>query len=289
MSPSESPPVRLTLEMIRSPEFWRQQCPALSINGRLASWDRDVGTLSSTTLDIYQQHMREEGYIQDRNLACERLAPALADAVRTCKRLGLSPVFVFVFDEAWECFYSLYPMISSMLGETYRVLPDFFAWHIDPQAGESGNIPHRDQGYKSLAEDRSPKSLTVWIPLTEATPQNSCIYVLPANRDPVYGTENEDKLQVDLTQIRALPAKPGDFIVWSQALLHWGSATTRFAAHPRISLGMDFRRADFPDFDGTEFNVVPFANLDFNERLKLIARNIHAFPQWAQLAQLLVS
>ena len=279
MNPSESLPVGPSLETIRRPEFWREQCPTLSITERLASWDRDVGTLSSTTRGLYQERMREEGYFQDHNAACARLAPALAAAVRTCKRLELPPVFVFVFDEAWECLYSLHPMLSAMLGENYRVQPEFWAWHVDPQAGEAGNVPHRDRGYQCLAPDKSPNSLTVWVPLTEAIPQNGCIYVLPANRDPVYGTENEHRLQIDLTQIRALPARPGEFIVWSQALLHWGAATSRFAPHPRISMGMDFQRGDLPDVEEPELLMAPFSNPGFDQRLRLIARQITRYQQ----------
>ena len=81
----------------------------------------------------------------------------------------------------------------------------------NPQAGEAGWPPHRDKGRQALAADGTPTSLTVWIPLTEATPENGCLYILPTHRDPVYGTDNENKFQGDLPQIRAVPSKPGDF------------------------------------------------------------------------------
>lgn len=294
MRPAEIPPIGPSLEKIRQPDFWREQCPALSINGRLETWDRHLDAPSSTTLEIWHARLSEEGYFQGRNSDCERLAPALTEAVITCKRLGLPPAFVFVFDEVWECFYGLHPMLSSMLGDTYRVQPEFWAWHVDPRAGEAGNVPHRDRGYQCLAADKSPNSLTVWVPLTEALPDNGCIYVLPANRDPVYGTEDEHKLQIDLTQIRALPAKPGDVLVWSQALLHWGAATSRFAPHPRISIGMDFQRGDLTNVEEPELLTAPFSNPGFDQRLRLIARQIIRYqqkeiPQFTRLAEQLLA
>jgi ectoine hydroxylase-related dioxygenase (phytanoyl-CoA dioxygenase family) len=198
-----------------------------------------------------------------------------------------------MFDEAWECFHGLRSMLALFLGEGYRALPDFWAWHVDPQAAQAGWAPHRDKGRMSLAADGTPLSLTVWIPLTEATPQNGCIYVLPANRDPVYGTENENNLQIDLTQIRALPGKPGDFICWSQAVLHWGAATSRFASHPRISMGVDFQRSD-ATYPEPELLISPFTNLSFDQRIKLIARQIPRYqrtedPRFTRLAEQLLA
>ena len=47
---------------------------------------------------------------------------------------------------------------------------------------------HRDKGPRSLFKNGKPKSLTIWIPLTDANTENSCMYVLPANRDTGYHT-----------------------------------------------------------------------------------------------------
>ena len=90
--------------------------------------------------------MREEGYFQLRNETLEILAPKLADAIRTCVTLDIPPAFIFLFDETWACFQSLHPILGGLLGESYRMLPDFWAWHVDPQAGQAGWKPHRDKG-----------------------------------------------------------------------------------------------------------------------------------------------
>jgi hypothetical protein len=288
MSLVETLTVDTRAEEIASPAFWRAHFPSLSINQRLAAWDGDAGTLPSDTRRLYGERMREEAYFQDRAETFVRFAPLLAEAVRTCKRLDIPPTFIFLFDETWQCFYSLHPMLSHFLGDNYMVLPDFWTWHVDPQAGESGWRPHRDKGRNALAPDGAPLSLTVWAPLTEATPQNGCMYILPANRDPVYGTEQEKNWKVELAYIRALPGQPGDFFCWNQAVLHWGSATSRFARHARISMALEFQRGDIKPFNTPL--IKPFSNISFEWRLKLVGKQIlqyrHMYPLAARFEQL---
>ena len=43
-----------------------------------------------------------------------------------------------------------------------------------------------DKGRRALFEDGSPKSLTTWIPLSNATALNGCMYIVPALHDPTF-------------------------------------------------------------------------------------------------------
>ncbi|MBI1180970.1 MAG: hypothetical protein GC201_10460 [Alphaproteobacteria bacterium] len=293
MSLIETVSVESRVEEMTRPAYWKANFPNLTVNERLAAWDRDAGRLPSETRRLYGARMREEGYFQDRNDTFVRFVPLLAEAVLTCKRLDIPPAFIFLFDETWQCFYALDPMLRYFLGDGYKVLPDFWTWHVDPAANEAGWRPHRDKGRQALAADGTPVSLTVWAPLMEATPQNSCMYILPANRDPVYNTEDEKTWKIDLASIRALPGKPGDFFCWNQAVLHWGGASSRFAPHPRLSMALEFQRGD-----RTPFNtplIEPFSNLTFEARLKLVGKQIlqykHMYPlapRFQQLAERLL-
>jgi hypothetical protein len=87
-----------------------------------------------------------------------------------------------------------------------------------PAKGDSGWAPHRDMGRTSLFDDGSPKCITTWIPLSSATPLNGCMYIVPALHDPTYATADEANWKVDPSSVRALPANPGDFLVWNQAV-----------------------------------------------------------------------
>lgn len=277
--------------------FWRQHFPGLSLPGD--NRRRDTAKYRYAKIDPQAQawlgaRMRDEGYFQFGNDTFAELAPKLADAVRTCVKLDIPPAFIFLFDEAWSCFQSLNPLLAGFLGEEYAMLPDFWAWHVDPQAGQSGWRPHRDKGRMALRPDGTPVSLTVWAPLADATPLTSCMYLLPINRDPVYNTENEASWQIDITAIRALPGKAGDFFCWNQAVLHWGSQSSPFAPHPRISMALEFQRSDIKPFNTPL--LAPFEPLDFGQRLKLVGKQIlqyrHMYPlaaRFESLAQKLVA
>jgi hypothetical protein len=65
---------------------------------------------------------------------------------------------------------------------------DFWAWYIDPLKEEKGWQPHRDRDTMSTTPD--PQYCTVWIPLTDATLDNGCMFVLPARFDNEYHCTN---------------------------------------------------------------------------------------------------
>ena len=173
---------------LMKPDFWLENFPGLTINDRLKTWNRPSPALPDETRNLYFARMLEEGYFQDQSAACARIVPKLAEAVFRCRELDIPPPFIFLFDETWECFYAQDAMIRFFLGDAYKVLPDFWTWHVDPTAGEAGWRPHRDKGRATLAANGVPTTLTLWIPLTESTPQNGCMYVLPANVVPFYNS-----------------------------------------------------------------------------------------------------
>jgi ectoine hydroxylase-related dioxygenase (phytanoyl-CoA dioxygenase family) len=165
------------------------------------------------------------------------------------------------------------------------MLPDFWAWYIDPRAGTSGWAPHRDKGHRSLYPDGRPKSLTVWLPLTEATPLNGCMYVVPAYRDPTYNTPNDKEYRFTAQDIRALPSPAGGLFMWTQAVVHWGSHSSPLAAGPRISIAFEFQRGDVPPMNTPL--IPPLSSLSVPQRLRLICKQIlqyaHMYPLTAQL------
>ena len=186
-------------------------------------------------------------------------------------RTRLPPVFLFLFNDVWRCFYALRPAIAPLVGAPLCALPYFWLWHINPKSGEAGWTPHVDKGPYALTPDGKPLSLTVWIPLSKATPLNSCIYVLPASSDPEYRAEQRLR-EVDVTQVRALPADPGDWLCWNQAILHWGSASSRFAEEPRMSMALEFQTGAVAPFNEPLIHD-PDA-LTFQAKLRLIAKQI---------------
>jgi len=268
------------LDTLTNKSFWETEFPKLSINQSLSGKTVEFNSLNKEKLDMINEQVNTEGYFQEHDGELKEIATVLSEAVITLADIGLPPVFIFVFDEAWRAFYRQHAILQRLLNEKYFVLPDFWVWHVDPLTQESGWRPHRDKDRFSLRPDGSPQSLSVWIPLTEATPLNGCIYIVPADRDSVYNTEQERYWDVDLGDVRALPAVPGDVLGWNQAILHWGAKANKRAPIPRISMAMEFQRTDIPPYNTPLMD--PFSDVEFDMRLKLIGKQIlqyqHMYP-----------
>ena len=161
-----------------------------------------------------------------------------------------SPAFLFASEAPWKLFQSLSDLFEETLGTTVGWLPDFWAWYVDPKKKEFGWSKHRDRPGNSLFNDGSPKCLTCWIPLTESTPANGCIYVVPKQYDKSYGLNPNSSFSIEgYPAIRALPGMPGDVFVWDQTLLHWGARSSEFCDSPRLSMALELQRTDIPPLD----------------------------------------
>ena len=124
--------------------------------------------------------------------------------------------------------------------------------------------------------------VTVWIPFTEATPLNGCMYVLPLPSDPNFPDRPDVFGAGSFQDIRALPAQAGSVLAWNQYLMPWGGAASKWADGPRISTGIYVQAGDVPLF--TDKPVDFDQPLPFAKRLALIASNmllyqtVHQFP-----------
>src|SRR5207244_2616081 len=95
----------------------------------------------------------------------------------------------------------------------------------EPTPGASGWPPHCDDANR-------PNRVTVWIPLSDATLDNGCMYVVPRDRA---AADADARLQA----CRALPAAAGSILGWNFDVLHWGSTCTR-PGEPRIAISQEF-------------------------------------------------
>jgi len=268
--------------MNKDKSFWK------SLNPNLHICDDDF--LQQTIIDFDQSVLNfvtnqslNEGYFQLDPVEWSLPISEMATAITNLKTNNIQTVFAFVYDEYWIMFYKLHKLISSILGD-YKRIPGFWAWHVDPTKEESGwNIPHRDKGKESLFPDGRPKSYSFWLPLSDATPLNGCLYVVPSNRDPFYNKLHEGKLEFNYADIRALPAQAGSVIGWTDCTLHWGSKSSKLSNSPRISIAMEFQRVDVHPFSSPLSDYNYFFN--YEERLKLIWQQISQYQYWYHLEQ----
>lgn len=255
-------------------DHWRSLNPALSISLSSKAYS-DLPRIDDDRLLSFQRGFDREGYVHLHEALDESTLSVLAPAVEAIVKTGMPPVFAFVYDEPWMVFRRLSKIVEQILGAPSVMMPAFWVWYVDPRLKQSGWRPHRDYGHQALFPDRRPKSVNVWISITEATTLNGCMYVVPAEWDPTYGTERDKTFFFDHRSIRALPAKAGDAFIWNQALLHWGSRASEGAGGPRISMALEFQRADVAPFDTPLFDSQTI--FSFDQRLALIAVQIQKY------------
>jgi hypothetical protein len=110
------------------------------------------------------------------------------------------------------------------------------------------------------------------------------MYIVPANRDPTYKTDEdlrESKYWPHiLPNIRALPGKSGSVLIWNQAVWHWGSKTSSRVIEPRISVSVEFQSRKTLPYNKPISNPLLFPT--YNDRISLIAKQIlqyqHMYP-----------
>lgn len=245
-------------------EYWPRLAPSLHVCDR--SFMRACRPLRLTNDQLRQlkSQMLHEGYFHLPPMDWNLPLPEMADVIRRLASFGAPPVLAFHYDEFWLMYKQLEPLLRTLLGDDPVMLPEFWAWHVDPKHQGAGWAPHRDRGHTSLLPDGSAKVVTLWLPLTDATPLNGCLYIVPADRDPTYGTAEEGWHGFSLADIRALPARSGSILGWNQAVLHWGSHAADRDTPPRISIACEFQRRD----------VEPYNQhlLDFREPPDMAAR-----------------
>jgi Phytanoyl-CoA dioxygenase (PhyH) len=256
-------------DTLRNRDYWRDLAPGLHIADQAflkpgAASNGAAGEAAGEAID-------REGYTQLHALDLGADLAAMAGVARKLSAGNLDPVFAFVYDEFWRPFFRLDALYRHLLGD-YAFLPNFWAWDVDGKRGGAGWGPHRDVGSASLMPDGSPKALTTWIALSRATPLNGCLYMVPSHADPTYGTEADVNWKFDYADIRALPAEPGDVLMWNQAVVHWGGKASPHAPESRVSMSLEVQRKDTLPAGAPV--ITPWQIVPFEQRLKMIGEKI---------------
>lgn len=260
--------------------YWKRFEKNLHVFDEIFLKNQKSFRLDENTQTLVSKKITQEGYFQLPVQNWEIDFQVLANLIGKLKKEKIPTTFAFVYDEYWLIFWKLSQISQHLFGDHALRLPDFWAWHVDPQNRDEGWTPHRDKDYQTLNVDGSPKSITFWIPLTNAFPGNGCMYIVPANFDKNYGTPDDKKWDFDLSSIRALPAEAGSIFCWNQAVLHWGSKCSPFETEPRVSIAMEFQSSRIGPLNQP---VMPVNEIpSFEIRLKLIAKQIlqyqHMYP-----------
>ena len=269
--------IHALLGEISSPHFWQSLAPGSTITGEPFGAASPSGALASDEGSRYVMRLCEDGYFQTPPRVDATTLDEMLRCVDAVMRQGLPPIFALVYDVFYRACASFHPALVAVLGERYRLIPNFWVYHIAPSEEDRGFEPHRDAEYcDTIRPDGLPTVITAWIAITEATPLNGCMYILPRGRDPEYAAAVHD-LQKGATRyavqdVRAVPALPGTMSCWNQYVFHWGSRSSKWSPWPRVSYAMYFQRGDVPPVDRSAL-AVPSA-ISFEKRLGIILRGI---------------
>lgn len=190
-----------------------------------------------------KRRLDEDGYFKlpqvfesDRILRMRRIV----EAVRAD---GWPVAFAFVFDDFWSIARSprVESFLEAALGAGYLQNTVVWAHWVSAEKGVAGWSPHDD--YRTGGET----FLSAWIPLSDATVENGCMFLLPTALSRQIGEAvdaNKDLpprvFRSALQDVIALPVPAGAMIGWRGDILHWGGANAG-SIEPRLSLALEFR------------------------------------------------
>ena len=243
---------------------WQRLAPGLTISSSPEA--RSMSTPGEPMSSRGLERMMVDGIVRLDACFNDRLTRPLQDAMAAIRADGLHPVFVFVYDEPWIVMAQILRRLSRSLQMELDALPDFWGWHLDPRTDAGGWSVHRGWYEDVRGEDRLPSLLNVWVSLSEATPRNACMHLVPLGDDPAW-PHSLSRRPFQTTSARAMPTRPGDVLAWNANVLHWGGSCDPTFGQVRASLSFSFIRRGWQRA-GRALEGSP----SFRERLDLVAR-----------------
>ncbi|OEU15343.1 hypothetical protein FRACYDRAFT_240027 [Fragilariopsis cylindrus CCMP1102] len=228
------------------PVTWKEICPGLSLTSAVHKKDVQNGKIEVTPntqikVKRRQEKLTHDGYaLVDDSLDVK----LIREGIEALYHRKLPATFILMFDETWKLALESKRILEKSSHKKNIFNYDLLAWYIPP--GSAGFSPHRDRqpddASTTFHSDNQPKFITQWIALSDATPANSCLYVIPKPYDPGYTTGditeestttttsiNDNPLYRALStkesfqHIRCLPRKAGQSILFTHRIIHWGS------------------------------------------------------------------
>jgi hypothetical protein len=240
---------------ITDADYWRELNPTLTVSdeppaARAAVYPR--GWASDARV---QARLCDDGYCVTPPIVPPDEVARLRVAVERIVARGLPPGCALMYDEFYRMYAGVLAASEPIMGPDPVLLPeDFWAFFVPPGDGAGSYWtafpPHRDwvNADPSVMAGDLPSVLVGWIALSDVSTDDSCLYAVPGSCDAGFRSGNRavDPTQFRLEDIRALPVSAGQVVMFSTHIAHWGSRSSRWATHPRISVSVLFQRRDAP-------------------------------------------
>lgn len=266
---------------VENSEYFRALAPELSITDTpLSGVSAHPSAEAAAWWTREQRCLIDEGYAQLESVVPAEDSARLATAIARLKSAGLHPIFAYVYDESWRIVARIAPALDAILGPMWALAADFWAWHVEPSAGERGWPAHRGWYDHLATAEGLPLIVNAWVALTDATPLNGCMHLVPLSRDPSFphALGNED---VPEQSVLALPTAARDALLWNANVLHFGGTTSPRAEGPRVSVSFT-AVSPAAGFPGTLLSSR--APLSFRDRLDLIAQQLVTYASHERIS-----
>ncbi|RKO84696.1 hypothetical protein BDK51DRAFT_32565 [Blyttiomyces helicus] len=257
-----------SLEDLITPEYWKSLCPNLTVSRSLPQTSTPLTEPPGNSI---RDRVLRDGFtpLEGTTTPTTGVTPGtglgapipwsinlahLVTGIQTLAEHGWPAWYIAMYDETWLLGHEISDVVFRATGNLPSL--DFLAWHVDPREGQTGFSPHRDRQPadppSTFRADGTARYTTVWVALTDAVPQNSCLYVIPAPFDPFYikgddlSADANDPLSVltptarDYQHIRAVPLRAGAALLFTHRLVHWAGRGDSLHPTPRVSLAWVF-------------------------------------------------
>jgi hypothetical protein len=264
------------------PAYWVRLNPNLTVGGAGRTPDESP-PIDERRHNELVRRLAGEGIFQTDPVLPAPLVARMRGGIEALRAAGWPLAFAFVYDEFWlaACSPSLVRLLANVLGPGYRQIPHVWTHYVPPARGAAGWPPHVDGAGRS-------NRLSVWIPLSDATLENGCMYAVPrgesASRVAAEFAEHKtiewEDLRALLCSSRALPARAGSFLGWAFDIIHWGSTCTQ-PGEPRVSVSLEFIGGNTPPKNDELPLLDPAAGVPpFPRRLHTVGRAILEYEKF---------
>lgn len=240
------------------PVTWRRICPFLTCNV-ISSAEAAEEYLPESSDCINPnlavpafELLQSRGYFQigQSQFASKNhseVMQCLARGVMELMKYGYSPLFLLMYNESWMIASIIQRFMRPACGGINSSIGDFYIFAVlsesemlvntlkidSYQSKYTPGPPHRDRptAGPSSFDGTAPCYCSVWLALTDATTHNSCLYVVPIEKDNGYYLSGDptsvspsSHVSIRLEDSIAKPLRAGAMLAFSHRLLHWGSS-----------------------------------------------------------------
>ena len=281
-----------------SPDYWRELNPQLKVCEYLPFEDFEAHPVTEAEKEDMLKKLGREGYFStSQPLIRPEIAANMFEGVENLRKAGWHEVWAFVYDEFWQVTRtsSLVNVLTGHLGKDFKAMPHVVVHYVHPETG-AGWSPHVDF---SERDDR----FTVWFPLTNATIDNGCMYVIARHKvsdELLYKwLEMKDLTHKEVKSLlqgtRALPVPAGSILAWDGDVIHWGTLSSKNVM-PRVSLSVVYLKENVKPLSDEIPLLSPVDIPDFPKRMLAVGKainyyNIHvlALNKFAALGRMLIA